>query len=255
MTKITCIGSLVAVLGLGCGGGGDGGGVSEGPSVAKGTADVAAMNSSAVQADNLNKALVSGSGEAVAGSALSLSSAGMTSVKGGAGQALMVSQALSAMEATGTTGTKTCTASGCVFDKFGNGGFTMTGSVTATDGAAGAKVVVWDLDGTLDASATNSTSGGATDVKFVYNWKGNITVSATSIVGAAGGTWKGSGSQGGQSFTFDYGSLIKFNAVVLTNGCATGGTITAKWWLVAKSGGQDSTQGAEGSHTFTACSR
>lgn len=253
MKKMTCVASLVAVLGMGCGGDDGGGGISEGPSVAQGTADVQAMNSSAAQADTLNKALASGSGESVAGSALQLSSAGMTAVKGG-GQAL--TQALTAVNAeTGTTGTKTCTATGCVFDKYGAGGFTMTGSVTATDVAGGGKKVVWSLDGTLDASATNSNTSGFGDIKFTYNWKGDITVSATSIQGAAGGTWKGSGTTMGQSFTFDYGSLIKFESVVLTNSCVTGGSITAKWWAVVKAGSQSQTQGAQGTHTFTSCSR
>jgi hypothetical protein len=256
MTKIACIGSLIAVLGLGCGGGGDGGGVSEGPSVPKGTVNVMALGTSGAQADSLNKALVAGKGEAVAGSALSLSNAGMGAVTPGGAQALMVAQALSTInaDAPGVTGTQTCTATGCVYDKFGNGGFTMTGSVTWTD-VAGAKKVVWNLDGTLDQTSTGAVNvnGGATDIKFVYNWKGDITVSATSIVGSAGGTWNGSGMQAGQSFTFNYGSLIKFDAVVLTAGCVSGGTITAKWWVVANAGGQSNTQGAEGSHVFTAC--
>lgn len=257
MTKIACIGSMIAVLGLGCGGGG-GGGVNEGPAVPKGTVNVAALGTSGAQADSLNKALGEGKGESVAGSALSLSNAGMGAVSPGGAQALMVAQALSTINATtpGATGTQTCTATGCVYDKFGNGGFTMTGSVTWTD-VAGAKKVVWDLDGTLDQSATGDVNfnGGATDIKFVYNWKGDITVSATSIVGSAGGTWNGSGTTSGQSFTFNYGSFMKFEAVVLTAGCVSGGTITAKWWVVANAGGQSSTQGAQGSHTFTGCTK
>lgn len=256
MRKLTCIGSLIALLVTGCGGG-DGGGINEGPSVETGTADVAAMKTGAEEAASLNAALTSGNGEAVAGGALALSGLGMSAAqsKDGSGFALSVAQALTTMEnEPATTGTKECSASSCTFKDYGVQGFTLTGSVTATDVGDGAKNVVWNMTGTGDTDAFGGADSGV-DFKFTWSWKGDVTVSSTSLEGAAGSSGKGSGSAEGQSFSFEYGSFVKFTGVVLTGtGCPSGGTMMAKWWVNAKSGGRSQTQGAQASHTFNGCS-
>lgn len=258
MRKLSCIGSLVAVLVAGCGGD-DGGGINEGPSVGAGTANMQAMKEGVKTAADLQTALSAGSGEAVAGGALSLSSLGMSAATksgGGGGFGLTVAQALSTINAeTGTTGTKECTASGCTFKDYGSGGFTLTGSLTVSDAGAGAKSVVWNITGSGDSDALGGGSSAfGDDFKFTWNWKGDLTVSPTSLMGAAGGSGKGSGSAQGQSFSFEYGSFVKFNGVTMdTSGCPTGGSMTAKWWITAKSGSQTQTDGAQATQTFSGC--
>lgn len=52
----------------------------------------------------------------------------------------------------------------------------------------------------------------------------------------------------GQSFTFEHGSLFKFDGGMLTNSCVTGGSITARWWAVVKAGSESKTNGFKHAH-------
>lgn len=259
MKKATAACSLVAVLGLGVGCGGDGGGgIDEGPSAMEGTANATVMASTAVQADTMRSAVEGGNGDGVASAAIGLSSAAMGAVTprtGARAELEVAAQAQTIVNAeTGTTGNKNCTPTGCTFDKYGSNGFTISGSVTATDAGMGVKNVVWNLTGSGDGSTVGGT-GGFTGLKFTYTWKGDLTVSATSLAGAAGAVWKGTASANGQNVSFDYGSLIKFNSVVLASGCATGGSVFAKWWINAQSGGQSQAQAYQATQTFNGCQR
>ncbi len=77
---------------------------------------------------------------------------------------IITAQALSAIPQAATgdvTGTKTCDAIGCTYDKYGSGGFVMTGSAKASD-VTGGKKVVWNLTGTLNATGTQPTTSSTT---------------------------------------------------------------------------------------------
>jgi hypothetical protein len=254
MKKLVLTFSALAMLGGGCGGGGDDA-IDEGPSSAtKGTAEPTAMKATVTKADGLTAALAAGNGEQLAGAAVSLSVGAMGAVKGGTANALAVDRMIADMTAEGTTGTKTCTATGCTFDGFGSSGFKVSGSITASDAMGGGKHVVWKLTGSGD-NLGGGSSAQAQNVSFTFTWKGDLTVSATSLNGAAGATWTGSGMVNGQSFSFDYGSILKFQSVTIDNHCPTAGSVYGKWWLVAHAGGQDQSQAVEATHTFMGCVR
>jgi hypothetical protein len=251
MKKLTVC-ALAGILGVGCGGGG-GGGIDEGPSAKEGTANPAAMKAGVMQTQGLRTAVEGGNGDTMAGSALSLSSSAMGAVTPkGTASAEVEDQMIKLVNAdTGTTGTKTCNEMGCTFTNYGTGQFTINGSLTATDAGGGVKKVVWDLDGS--GTASGAQTGGLPGIDYTYNWNGDLTVSATAVDGAAGGVWGGKGSVQGQSFNYDYGSVMKFQNVSLQDGCATGGSVFAKWWIVVNAGGQKQSQAHQATQTFTAC--
>lgn len=255
MRKLTSIMALAGLLGLGaCGSdGGGGGGVSEGPKAQAGTANPTAMKGGVMQASGMNTAVASGNGDAVAGSALSLSNSAMGAVMPGAarsGPELDMVGVINAEPTSGTTGTKDCTMAGCTFKDYGTQGvFTISGSVTSSDAGDGMKKVVWDLTG----KGTQSQSSGFTNLDYTYNWNGDLMVSATAVNGAAGGVGSGKGTAQGQTFTFNSGSIMKFQNVVTMNGCGTGGSVYAKTWQIVKAGGQGQTMAWEATHNLTGC--
>lgn len=257
MRRLSSAWALAAVLGIGCGGGdGGGGGIEEGPSAQAGTVSTSAVGASVAQADTLRSSIAAGSGDAMAGGAISLSTSAMSAVTPKSGGALTIdatARALSIVAAdTMQTGNKTCDMTGCTFDKYGvDGEFTISGSVKASDDPSGSKHVVWDLNGS--GVPTGATSQGATFNDFTYQWKGDLLVSATALSGKAGGTWKASGNAQGQSFNINFGSLIKFNAVTLTSGCPTGGSVYVKSWQIVNAGSQSQNVAYEGTHTYTSC--
>jgi hypothetical protein len=252
MKKFMVIGAL-AILGSNCGGGNDAA-IDEGPSNAMaGTADPGAMKSSVVQADGLTTAISSKNGAQISSAALALSLGGMEAVREGMSQPLsVVMSTIAATTSDKTTGTMNCNETGCTFDAYGANGFTVSGSVTASDAMGGGKHVVWNLSG----SGNEAAAGGQSSVQnldFHFAWKGDLTVSPTSLVGAAGASWAGSGTVNGQSFSFDYGSLLKFQNVTIANHCPTGGSVFAKQWLTANAGGQSQVKAYQATHTFNGC--
>jgi hypothetical protein len=238
------------MLGAGCGGGDEG--IDTGPSATEGTANPTVMKSSAVQADSLRAAIETRNGAGIAAAAIGLSAAATAAVqpKGATTQAttqLGIQNEIAAImqaQTTMTTGSVSCTDTGCTFDKYGVSGsnsFTISGSLTTTtDAASGAKHVLWSLTGS--GSFSNQETGTATSLRFTYNWKGDMVVSASSVDGAAGATWAGSGNVNGQSFTYNFGTYIKFNTVTFADHAATGGSIFAKAWITASAGGRSSQQ-------------
>src|SRR5262249_28115941 len=103
-----------------------------------------------------------------------------------------------------------------------------------------------------------SDVGGQSDVQnlnFQFTWKGDLTVSPTSLNGAAGATWDASGTTQGQSVAVNFGSILKFQNVVIANHCPTGGSVFGKWWISASSGSQHQEQAYQATHTFNGCAQ
>jgi hypothetical protein len=244
---------LVAVLGIGCGGGD--GGIDEGPKAQPGTVDPTVVRASITQAVGLRTSVTSSMGDALAAGTMSISMSAMQAVME-KGQALIVDptpQALSIVAAdTAQTGTKTCDMTGCTFDKYVvEGGFKVSGSVKASDDPSGGKHVVWDLSGSGLPTGADAVGIGFSD--FSYDWKGDLVVSETSLEGKAGGTWTASGSFQGQSFSGSAGSLIKFNALTLASACPTAGNVYVKTWQVARGGGQSQSEAFDGTQSYSGC--
>jgi hypothetical protein len=256
MTRLALFFGAAALLAGGCGGEE---GIDEGPDAQEGRAEPLLMRATVTQADGLRTALAAQNGDAIAGAAVSLSVGAMNAVRPAIGaQPLSISQQMQVLAQTtpggATSGSKSCTATGCTFTSFGNGQFTISGSVSSTEVAGGAKRVLWSLTGTTTAAAI-PTSGQVQGLDFSYSWKGDLTVSPTSIAGAAGSTWSGGGQTQGQSFDFNYGSVVKFQGVTVENGCPTAGGVFAKWWISVEAAGQSQTQAYQATHRFNGCTR
>jgi hypothetical protein len=252
MKKLSLAFAAVTMLGLGCGG--EDGGIDSGPSAMEGTANPAAMTSAAVQAGALRTALESKNGAGIASAALGLSGAGTASVSPRApGAALTVQDMVNQMQtnAVMTVGNVSCTETGCTFDKYGVSGsnmLTISGSINATDAGNGAKKVVWSLTGSGTFSGVQGST--ASNLSFSYQWKGDITVSATSVSGAAGSTWSGSGEVNGQSLEYAFGSYLKLDNITFTSQMPTGGSIYAKMWITASVGGNTQSEAFQATHKF-----
>jgi hypothetical protein len=255
MNKLAVSLGVLAIFGTSCGG--SDGGIDEGPSAMEGTVEPTAAKSTVTRADGLSAAISSQNGDQIAGAAVALSVGAMGAVRPKTGKALTVMDQVIASttggDAAAMTGSKTCTPTGCTFEGFGNGAFTVSGSVSASDAPNGAKKIVWTLTG--KGSDISGSSAQLQNLNFEFTWKGDITASATSLTGAAGATWTGSGTAQGQSFSFNYGSLVKFQDITLMAHCPTAGSVFGKWWVSAHSGGQDQSQAYQATHTFNGCVR
>lgn len=253
MRKLALVLGAAALVSSGCGEEG----ISEGPSAQEGTAEPLLMRSTVTQADGLRAAVAGQNGEQIATAALALSAGAMGAVRPPVGaQRLAITEQMLTLAQAGvagtSTGTRTCTPGGCTFESFGNGQFTITGSVTASDAPAGAKRIGWRLSGTASGGPGGVTIQG---LDLAYSWKGDLTVSATTLTGAAGATWEGSGEAGGQSFSFEYGSFVKFQSIALVERCPTAGSVFAKWWVTAQAGGREQSQAYQATHRFNGCTR
>ena len=226
--KRSCVLAAATVLGLGCGGDDDS--IDTGPSAMQGTANATVMKSSALQADTLRAAIdaKNGAGIAACRDSAKCSAAATAAVlpANGVAMPLTVQETIAIMQAqtTMTGGSVNCTETGCTFDKYGVSGansFSISGSLKTTDAGNGAKHVVWSLTGTGNFTGQQSTAVG--NLQFSYQWKGDLTVSPTSVTGAAGSTWSGSGMTNGQSFNYDFGSYLKLDNV-------TFGVPDGHWW-------------------------
>ncbi len=256
MRKLALAFCMTGLVGVGCGGSDSGGGGgSSGPPAMPGTVNEAGMKKGVTTADDLRASLASpdSNGDAISSGAVQLSQAGMTAIGPKAMALTLMEDAAAAVQsaATTATGTKTCNATGCTYDKYGGNGFILSGSVQATDAGAAGKKAVWNLTGTL--TDTKSMNG----VEFTYIWAGDLTLSETGINGQASGHWGGKGTSmaNGQSIAYEYdiGSIMKFNNVVVANKAPTGGSTYAKTWSSVKLNGMAFAQGTsawEGTKTY-----
>jgi hypothetical protein len=185
-----------------CGGGDD---------KAKGTVNTANATMSINQVIAVNASMMTSDGASAASAVQQMTSAGQS----------IVTPSQSSPRTTGTsaatTGTAECTPTSCTFTNYG-------------DDVAG-----WSIDGTITKSGDTTTfdldyhvtSGG---MPLDWTIDGSITLTATSLDGRVhshGVTTLqgGSGSPGGD-LTWD--TKVDYESIVLTEGCATGGSIHAE---------------------------
>jgi hypothetical protein len=248
------------VAGYGCGssddGDGGGGGLDEGPAATMGTANPVAMKSTVGQADSLLAGFASGDGDTVSGSVMAFSSSGMGSVMAGSAQASVPESMTGIVAADGeATGTKMCDATTCTYMDYGRGNMKITGTVTATDGAAGGKSIVWELSGKDTRENPTGLSNFVADTLSTI-WKGNVTVSSTSLTGAAGFYAVVKGTLNMAKLSATTGSLTKFLSVAITDKCPTAGSVYAKTWQTLDINGTkpaEQNKAVEATHTFSGC--
>jgi hypothetical protein len=240
------------LLSIHCGGGGDPAALDEGPSGAtEGTPQPFGARATVDTVGTLMTALDKQDADSVQVLAMRLSYAGWGVVDrtGPITTRTIAAQLPSADSRSpwATMGTASCTSTGCIYDGYGNDTGTVTGSVSATE-VAGGKHVVWTLTG-----PDRGIEADERDVLFSYVFRGDLTTASTRISGAAGVTWSGDGMVAGPPVTFGHGTVVKFESVILTSSCPTGGDVFAKWWNTRQGSGQPWSEVVQGTHTFDRC--
>ncbi len=233
---------VVAMLSIGGCGGGD-----DQPAAMKGTVNASQARSTVTNAVGLRSAADSMNGANVASSALAFNASTQAIVAPAApgAKALTVADIESIMQAQTQGGTQMCTATACTFKDYNTGGYTLNGNLNVAAAGDGKKLT-WDLTMKGSGAGVPAASG----FSFDYNGKGDITISATSLAGTVTTKTTTSGSAQGQSFSGGSESYVRFDAVVLSNGMATGGSLYARMTTTGQSGGQSASQSYEGTHSF-----
>lgn len=149
-----------------------------------------------------------GMGNSVATAVQNLASQAQASVSPSTGS--MTAMGLT-LEPAQTTGTCTCTATGCTYTMCGGNGYTMDGSIMfASD--------------TYTIALTNKITTGT--VNYDYTYKGTLTITATELKGEFHANGKGTIGAAGLSYDQTYGTDVFFNDVKLdAQGCAIGGNV------------------------------
>ena len=226
--------SFVALsIGLvGCGGGGGGGGSV--PTVqpsAQGAATVTALTV------DLSASLQGNDGSAVANQVMALGMSGPQQIAMmPAGPAAVIRSAASVPGPNG--GSVDCTATGCLYDQYASSTgatFVMDGSILTSLAGELAAVTV-DLDITMD-------TGG---VAQAWVLSGGLDVSPALLDGTLTNNGTGHLTAQGQNVSYKYYEELTYNAVTLTGGQPTGGSVFAKWSMTV----QGQTYGAQATMTF-----
>jgi hypothetical protein len=234
--------SMVALLGCGGGGGGSG------PAAKPGTPNPAGAMTVAAETSSLVDSLNAGDGQGMSDTVVAVSLSGAQQiVSPPAGAGAFVTRA-SAETITGPGGgTADCDATGCVYHDYVEDtdpeAFTMNGSVKAT---ASGEVTHIKVD--IDMTAIQN----GTPLKFTID--GDLDVSPTLIDGqlTANGSAKAAAQQGVPTITYNYYQQVKYNAVTLSDGTPTGGSIYAKWGITLSGipGAEQANQVYDGTVTF-----
>jgi len=211
-----------------------------GDSAKKGMVNTASATTSVQQVVQVGAALNSMNGDQAASAVQSMTSAGQSIVSPqGAGRELPVGllpdHFPKNLGGSATTGTAECTASGCTFTSYG-------------DDVAG-----WSIDGTITKSGDTTTfdldyhvtSGG---MPLDWTIDGTVTITATLIDGSvhSHGTTSLEGGSGVPSGDLEWDTKVDYESIVITDGCATGGSIHAE--VSYKYAGQS--QASQGTATF-----
>lgn len=200
-----------------------------------------AVNAKAVvmETQGMVTALNNNDGSALQGNVISIANTGAQRIVQPAGQALTASALRSAQ----TSGTVNCDMTGCTYDNYVVGPYTINGGITSTNEGDGKKV-------TANLTYEGSTAGQT----FSWSITGEVTVLPGSIDGSLGsegtGTIDGSMTGGQGTITYHYTNLVEYNNVTLDgSGVPTGGSIHASWSITVD-GVQGGNQAYEGTVTF-----
>jgi hypothetical protein len=214
------------------------------PAAMKGTVNTPLAKSSVQQSLMVRMAADSMNGPAVASAVMALNGSASGIVQPSTPTAGALTSADIEQVAQAQTGSQMCDASGCKYDRYSTGGYTIDGTVTVGAPSGEAKNIKWDL--TIKNAGTGTLGGFG----FDYTGKGDINVSTTSLAGEVHTKSTVAGSQNGQSFTGGSDTTVKYMAVVITSGNPTGGSLYAKTVSFGSSGGQSATQAYEGTLSF-----
>lgn len=250
MRKLALIG--IAVVGAGLVGCGGDGGVDEGPSATEGTPNLAAMRSAAMTADRLRAAVQMSNGAGVAGAAIALSNAAMGAVSPKRATQPLTAALTQPLTTDAPAGNVNCDATGCKFDGYTVGGFSISGAVTTADAGNGVSHVTWSLNGKASNAAVPASSG-VSNLNVSYKFRGDLRVSPATVSGAAGGTADSTGTVQGMSFDATQGNLTKLLDVQIMDGCPVAGSVFAKWWLSASAGAQSQSQAYQATQPMSGC--
>ncbi len=216
--------------------------------VSKGTVNMAQAKSTVTAAAGMKGAADSKDGAKMASAAISLNGASANLVTPSAGKALTVEDPVQVAAAEMAAGSPACDDKKCVFSNYGVGGQSMNGQFEYADEADG-KRVKWDL--TIKAANIGGAGQGqAVAGNFDYKGAGNILVSGAKLEGTSTVTASFSGMSMGQNVKGGFETLVKYKAIVLTGGQATGGSLYAKSTSEGSSGGQSGSQSYEGTVEF-----
>lgn len=212
--------ALSTALGVaaGCGGDGPGGG----PPAKPGTVNPTGAMSVLSQTVSMKDALEAGNGALLASN---LQLVSITGAQQMVQPALALSAEQSPLTITGAAGgTATCTATGCVYDKYSTSGkVTFNGNVTATPAAGGTRV-------TAHLTITQMTSGSIPGIESLdYVISAELTFTANSIDGYIKSNAHAVAKSAGYNITEDLYNEIRYHMLGLTAGKAVSGSIYAKW--------------------------
>lgn len=216
--------------------------------VAKGNVNMQGAKSTVTAAAGMKGATDGKDGAKMANAAMAINNASANLVTPAAGKALTVEDPVQIAAAEMAAGSPACDDKKCVFSNYGVGGQSMNGKFEYADEGDG-KRVKWDL--TVKAANIGGAAPGVSVTGGLeYTGSGDILVSATKLEGTSTTKSNFSGMAQGQNVKSSSETLVKYKAVVLTNGQATGGSLYAKWKAEGSSGGQSGGQAYEGTIEF-----
>jgi hypothetical protein len=137
-------------------------------------------------------------------------------------------------------GTNSITYSNCSYNSDGFNG-TLNGSITVSGGT-----VTWDITYTISISAQGVTGNGS------FHFNGNLTVTATTIVGSGRSEYVVHASGNGESIEVGQTTGFDANLQYATPFCVTGGTLEIRRSMVI-SGAQSGSSDGGVKFTWTGC--
>jgi hypothetical protein len=232
---------LSTIAFLGCGGGGGG----SGPAAKPGTVNMAGAVNVTQTTASLVTSLNSGDGATMSSTAVALGMSGaqqIVSPPAGSGAAVIHSAQTIAGSGGGTA---ECDATGCVYNNYkdstGTNAVTMNGKIKAT---ASGEVTTLDMDVDFDLDQQGMPAH--------FDLTGSLDISAAMIDGEMNCIGTAKFNAGTQNITYNWYNELKYNAVTLSNGTATGGSLYAKWGITLSgvAGAEQANQVYDGTVTF-----
>jgi hypothetical protein len=194
---------------------------------------------------SLVTSLNSGDGAGMSNTAVALGISGASQIvsppSGGAAAVIHSAQTIAGSGG----GTAECDATGCVYNNYkessGTSTTTMNGHIKAIPAG---EVTTLEMDVQFDMDQQGMPAK--------FDLTGSLDISPTMIDGelTCNGTAKLTAS--GQNISYNWYNLLRYNAVTLSNGTPTGGTLYAKWGITLSGvpGAAQANQVYDGTVTF-----